>query len=146
VLADARPQVLLTRQPLPDGVPGHGTTVVDLDADREIEVLSKTGLDETRIPHSMLTPVDQLFGELTNRQLTALQIALENGYYEQPRKRSISELAEGSTVARATFEEHLRKAENKLIKNAGQFIHLLNESRADDGLRKEIEPPIGGRV
>jgi len=109
----------------------------ELDADREIEVLSKTGLKNSQVPHSMLAPVAQLFGELTNRQLAALQIALENGYYEQPRQASTSELAEETTVARATFEEHLRKAENKLISNAGQFVRLLNESRSDEGLRKE---------
>lgn len=109
----------------------------DLDSDREIDVLSKTGLEETEIPHSLLTPIDQLFGELTDRQLSALRLALENGYYEQPRRCSVSELAERSTVARATYEEHLRKAENKLIENAGQFIRLLNESQSDNGLRKE---------
>lgn len=118
----------------------------DLDADRDIEVLSKTGLGESQVPHSMLTPVDQLFGELTSRQLAALQIALENGYYEQPRQCSISELAEETTVARATFEEHLRKAENKLISNAGQFVRLLNESRSEDGLRKETGTHAIGRA
>ena len=114
----------------------------DLDADREIDVVSKTRLEETEIPHSLLTPIDQLFGELTDRQLAALQLALEHGYYEQPRACSTSELAERTTVARATFEEHLRKAENKLIGNAGQFIRLLNGS-LEDGLRKEADPRIG---
>lgn len=118
----------------------------ELESDREIEVLSKTGLEETRLPHSMLTPVDQLFGELTDRQLAALQVALENGYYEQPRKCSVDDLAERTTVARATFEEHLRKAENKLVKNSGQFVRLLNESRSNDGLRKETESSIVGRA
>jgi predicted DNA binding protein len=118
----------------------------DLKSDREIDVLSKTGLEETQIPHSMLTPVDQLFGDLTNRQLAALRLALENGYYEQPRNCSVSDLAEQTTVARATFEEHLRKAENKLIQNAGQFIRLLNESRSDDALRKETDSPIVGQA
>lgn len=116
----------------------------ELEADREIEVISKTGLEETEIPHSLLTPIDQLFGELTDRQLAALQIALENEYYEEPRGSSITELAAQSTVARATFEEHLRKAENKLIRNAGQFVRLLNESRGDDGLQKETDAPTSG--
>ena len=118
----------------------------DLESDRETEVLSKTRLEETQIPHTMLTPIDRLFGELTDRQLAALQLALENGYYEQPRMCSVSELAEQTTVARATFEEHLRKAENKLIKNAGQFVRLLGESRSDAGLRKELDSPIVGQV
>ncbi len=115
----------------------------DLDADRQIDVVSKTGLEQTEIPHSLLTPIDQLFGSLTDRQLAALQIALEHGYYEQPRACSISDLAERTTVARATFEEHLRKAENKLLRDAGQYIRLLNGS-LDVGLREESETGLGG--
>lgn len=107
----------------------------DLDADREIDVLSKRGLSESKLPHSMLAPVDRLFATMTDRQLAAIQLALENGYYEQPRACSVSELADQTTVARATFEEHLRKAENKLIKNAGQFVRLLRESQSDTGFR-----------
>lgn len=116
----------------------------DLEADREIDVISKTGLEEAGIPHSLLTPIDQLFGELTDRQLAALQIALENAYYEEPRGSSIAELAAQSTVARATFEEHLRKAENKLLRSAGEFIRLLNQSQVDDRLRKEANASMEG--
>lgn len=97
----------------------------DLDADRDIDVLSKTGLEETQVPHSMLAPIDQLFDGLTDRQLAALSIALDNGYYEQPRKTSIAQLATRTAVARSTFEEHLRKAENKLLTNVGQFVRLV---------------------
>ncbi len=122
------------------------TLYEDLQSDREIDVLSKTGLEETEIPHSLLTPIDQLFGELTDRQLAALQIALENDYYEQPRGSSVSELAERSTVARATFEEHLRKAENKLLRNTGQYIRLLNGARASSGLRKEVDTTRGSHA
>jgi len=118
----------------------------DLDADREIEVLGKRGLSESKLPHSMLAPVDRLFDGLTDRQLAALQVALENGYYEQPRGASVSELSEGTTVARATFEEHLRKAENKLIRNAGQFVRLLGETRSDDDLVRQTARSRAGRV
>jgi len=118
----------------------------DLDADREIEVLGKRGLSESKLPHSMLAPVDRLFDGLTDRQLAALQVALENGYYEQPRGASVSELSEGTTVARATFEEHLRKAENKLIRNAGQFVRLLGETRSDDDLVQQTARSRAGRV
>ena len=107
----------------------------DLESDREIEMLSKTGLEETQIPHTMLAPVDQLFDSVTERQLDALQLALDNGYYEQPRQASVSDLAAQTAVARSTYEEHLRKAENKLIKNAGQFVRLLAETGDANGLR-----------
>ena len=97
----------------------------DLDADRDIDVLSKTKIENSQVPHSMLTPVDQLFDGLTDRQLAALQLALDSGYYEQPRQKSVNELAAETSVARSTYEEHLRKAENKLVKNVGQYVRLV---------------------
>ena len=107
----------------------------ELDAARDIDVLSKTALEERRIPDSTLFSTNRLFNELTARQLEALRVALDNGYYNQPRGASIEELATQTTVARATFEEHLRKAENKLITNVGQFVRLLTETRGENGLR-----------
>jgi predicted DNA binding protein len=109
----------------------------DLEADRDIEVLSKTAVTEQRVPHSMLAPVDQLFEGLTERQMAALRLALERGYYEQPRKTSLRELAEDTAVARSTYEEHLRKAENKLLTNAGQFLRLVTATSSADPLEVE---------
>ncbi|MFT4923464.1 MAG: putative DNA binding protein [Haloarculaceae archaeon] len=111
--------------------------LADLRSDREIELLSKTSISETQIPHSMLAPASQLFEDLTDRQLAALQLALERGYYEQPRKSSLRELAEQTAVARSTYEEHLRKAENKLLTNAGQFLRLVTATSTSDPLQVE---------
>ncbi|WP_049986171.1 helix-turn-helix domain-containing protein [Halobellus rufus] len=109
----------------------------DLEADRDVEVLSKTAIAEQEIPHSMLAPVDQLFDDVTERQLAALRLALESGYYEQPRKTSLRELAEQTAVARSTYEEHLRKAENKILTNAGQFLRLVTAASGADPLEVE---------
>jgi predicted DNA binding protein len=106
----------------------------ELEADRDIEVLSKTAITEQAIPHSMLAPVDRLFESVTDRQLAALRLALESGYYEQPRKTSLRELAAQTEVARSTYEEHLRKAENKLLTNAGQFLRLMTANSTADPL------------
>lgn len=57
----------------------------DLDANRDIEMLSKTGLERTHIPHARVATVDQLFDGLTDRQLAAIRLALDNRSYEQPR-------------------------------------------------------------
>ncbi|QAU14163.1 XRE family transcriptional regulator [Halorubrum sp. BOL3-1] len=107
----------------------------DLRSDREIELLSKTSISETQIPHSMLAPASQLFDDITDRQLAALQLALESGYYEQPRKTSLRELADQTAVARSTYEEHLRKAENKLLTNTGQFLRLVTATSTADPLQ-----------
>ena len=110
----------------------------DLRSDREIELLSKTSISEKQIPHSMLAPANQLFENITDRQLAALQLALESGYYEQPRKTSLRDLADQTAVARSTYEEHLRKAENKLLTNAGQFLRLVTATSTSDPL--QVEP------
>ncbi len=110
----------------------------DLRSDREIELLSKTPIAETQVPHSMLAPVDQLFEGLTDRQLAALQLALERGYYEHPRRTSLRKLADQTAVARSTYQEHLRKAENKLLTSAGQFLRLVTATSTADPL--QIEP------
>ena len=115
----------------------------ELEADRNIELLSKTAVEERTVPHSMLAPVDQLFENVTERQLAALRLALDEGYYEQPRGTSLRDLADKTSVARSTYEEHLRKAENKLLTNAGRFLRLLttyssvNPLQIDRGERPE---------
>jgi len=106
----------------------------DLEADRDVEVLSKTAMTTQQIPHSMLAPVDQLFEDVTERQMAALRLALESGYYEQPRKTSLRELAERTSVARSTYEEHLRKAENKILTNTGQFLRLVTATSTTNPL------------
>jgi hypothetical protein len=109
----------------------------NLENDRDIEVLSKTAISEQQIPHSMLAPVDQLFKAVTDRQMAALRLALESGYYEQPRKTSLRDLADQTAVARSTYEEHLRKAENKLLTNAGKFLRLVTATSSTDPLDVE---------
>lgn len=113
----------------------------DLRADRDIELLSKTEIAEKQIPHSMLTPVDRLFDNLTDRQLAALQLALESGYYEQPRQTSLREIAGRTSVSKSTYEEHLRKAENKLLTNAGRFLRLVTATSQTNPLRASRPKP-----
>lgn len=52
---------------------------------------------------------------LTEKQFEAVKIAHDNGYYNYPRRLKISELAKFSKKAYSTFQENLRRAENKLI-------------------------------
>lgn len=94
----------------------------------------------------MLAPVDSLFDDLTDRQLAALRLALDAGYYEQPRGSSIRDLADRTSVSRSTFEEHLRKAENKLVSGAGQFLRLLTADAPGDplGIGPGDDPAVEG--
>lgn len=112
-----------------------------LDADRDIEVLSTKAVDVRRVPHTLFTTMDSLFDGITPRQLAALRTALNNDYFAQPRGASVEELAEQTTVSRSTYEEHLRKAVNKLVTNTENFVRLVSETEGGDGL-VERRPPI----
>jgi len=57
--------------------------------------------------------------ELTARQREAFTAARQRGYYEWPRHISAQELAAELDVSKATFLEHLRKAEAKLLGDEG---------------------------
>ncbi|WP_265108771.1 bacterio-opsin activator domain-containing protein [Halosolutus halophilus] len=57
----------------------------------------------------------RLAHELTDRQRSALETAYYAGYFEWPRNSSGEEIATTLDVSPATFHEHLRSAQQKLI-------------------------------
>lgn len=81
---------------------------VRADANADIDVVRIT------VPESgptSLLPEDML----SERQREAFELARDRGYYEWPRNVSGTELAAEWNVSKATFLEHLRKAEAKLL-------------------------------
>ncbi len=59
--------------------------------------------------------ITKLEFDLTEKQLKALKLAISSGYYSWPRKITLEELAAISGVSRRTFQDHLRKAEGKVL-------------------------------
>lgn len=59
------------------------------------------------------------FENLTDKQLTALQVAYFNGYFGRPRGSSAEDIAEVLDVTHSTFLRHLRAAHRKVY--GGQF-------------------------
>ena len=57
----------------------------------------------------------QLASLLTDRQQELLELAIEEGYYEMPRRATLSDLAEQVDITSGTVGEHLRKIESKVI-------------------------------
>lgn len=53
--------------------------------------------------------------ELTDRQRAALQVAYFSGFFEWPRKQSGEEVAESLDISPATFSQHMRIAQDKLL-------------------------------
>ncbi|MFC6716592.1 bacterio-opsin activator domain-containing protein [Natrialbaceae archaeon GCM10025810] len=64
-------------------------------------------------------PIGQIQGylnaELTERQRTALETAYYAGFFEWPREMSGQEIADSLDISPATFHEHLRTAQEKIV-------------------------------
>jgi len=73
----------------------------------EIQKIKSVKLDDIHFPHIM--------PKLSPKQKRAFELAIENGYYRFPRKAGLEELAKIMKVSISTFQEHLRKAEEKII-------------------------------
>ena len=56
----------------------------------------------------------QLASLLTDRQQELLELAINEGYYEMPRRATLSDLADQANVTAGTIGEHLRKIETKI--------------------------------
>jgi predicted DNA binding protein len=56
-----------------------------------------------------------LHPELTDKQKLALKLAVENGYYEFPKKITLKKLAKLMKVSFSTYHAHLSKAESRFI-------------------------------
>jgi predicted DNA binding protein len=93
-----------------------------------IEDFKKTG----EVTLGKVTRFNESTAELTDRQFEVVKRALEEGYFEWPRDASSDEIAEELDISRATFLEHLRKAQSKLLTKA-----IEENNRTSDGY---VEP------
>ncbi|MFX1254697.1 MAG: helix-turn-helix domain-containing protein [Promethearchaeota archaeon] len=80
-----------------------------------VTVLKLAPLKNAFNPVPLLLPLDNLKKSFTSKQLQALINAHNKGYYELPRTVRVETLAEEMDIHRRTFEEHLRKAEKKIM-------------------------------
>ena len=59
--------------------------------------------------------VTSIMPELTEKQKRALELAIENGYYNYPRKIESQQLAKLMKISPSTYQFHLRNAEKKVM-------------------------------
>ena len=71
-----------------------------------------------------LVTLNSLVGNLTDKQVDAIVAAYNNGYYQTPRRVNVQTIANRVNVPRTTLQEHLNKAENKLISSIIPQIQL----------------------
>ncbi len=73
----------------------------------EIEKIENVKLDDIHFPHVM--------PKLSKKQKRAFELAVEHGYYHYPRKKGLKKLSKLMDISVSTFQEHLRKAEEKIV-------------------------------
>jgi len=83
------------------------------------------------IASSLTITADALFSSLTERQMDALVTAHRHGYYNLPRDADVQTIAAKENVPRTTFQEHLKKAENKLVAALVPQMKLYNHAPSE---------------
>ncbi|MDP1694556.1 MAG: helix-turn-helix domain-containing protein [Candidatus Woesearchaeota archaeon] len=79
-------------------------------------------IKQQKINELMITSVAP---KLTVKQKRALELAIENGYYDYPRGIDVIQLAKRMGLAYSTYQFHLRKAEKKII----PFVYRISHSK-----------------
>ena len=57
----------------------------------------------------------KLLPEITKNQKEALELAINNGYYDYPKKIKMEKLAKMMKISYSTYQAHLKKAESKIL-------------------------------
>ncbi len=87
------------------------------------ELIRKRELPLSVLPTSVW--VNSLFAGLTSKQINAVLKAHRYGYYVSPRQVTTESIASAVGVGRSTYEEHLRKAENRIVAALAPYLELF---------------------
>ena len=90
----------------------------------KLEVVSRSVIPRESARGAITVPVDEFLGTLTKKQLAAFMAAMQKGYYGMPKGATIDEIAHGLGMKRSTYEEHLRKAELKILQAVRPYARL----------------------
>jgi hypothetical protein len=96
----------------------------DLENLGPVEVVSKRIRPQKSMIDTFAVSLSSVFRELTGKQVEAIVAALELGYYQVPKRITTEELARKQSAPRTTYEEHLRKAESKVLRALAPYIIL----------------------
>jgi predicted DNA binding protein len=88
----------------------------------EVDIRSLRPIENGKMEQMMLMPAADVFADLTERQISALNLGLEHGYYSLPSETKVENLAHGAGLSPSTFSEHLRKAENRILRNLRPYL------------------------
>ncbi|MDG6898291.1 MAG: helix-turn-helix domain-containing protein [Nitrososphaerota archaeon] len=89
-----------------------------------LEIQSKSVVPRESARGAITVPADEFLGGLTAKQLAAFLAAMQLGYYSLPKQITVEEIAKKQGMKRSTYEEHLRKAELKILQSVRPYARL----------------------
>jgi predicted DNA binding protein len=89
-----------------------------------VRTVSQEVHPDASIKDSIMISSSSLLGKLTKKQQNALTSAISLGYFDIPPRTNTESMAEKYGIARTTFEEHLRKAEGKILKSLLPYLEM----------------------
>ncbi|MES2153679.1 MAG: helix-turn-helix domain-containing protein [bacterium] len=90
----------------------------------EFEILSKRKLEAPVVEEQFMFTAADILGSLTGKQSEALLAAMAAGYYDVPRTATMQDIARRLGRPRTTMEEHVRKAEGKVLLALAPLVAL----------------------
>jgi predicted DNA binding protein len=97
------------------------TVYKELNGEFDVEVETKREIQSVS-PDSPFGALDAMIPDLSPRQRSVFLTAYEEGYFELPRGTTTEEIASKEGVERRTAEDHLRRAEKKLLDAIVDYI------------------------
>lgn len=89
-----------------------------------VKTVSQDVQDDSSIKRSVFVSSSYLLSKLTEKQRKALRTAITLGYFDIPPRISTKSMAEKYGIARTTFEECVRKAEDKILKALLPYLEM----------------------
>jgi predicted DNA binding protein len=96
-----------------------------LSESSEVEIQRKSVVARESARGAITVPVDEFLKSLTKKQLAAFLSAMQLGYYSLPKRVTVEEIASRQGMKRSTYEEHLRKAELKILQSIRPYARLV---------------------
>jgi hypothetical protein len=96
----------------------------DLNRLGPVEIMQKRLVPGKSIRDTFVVSLSSVFADLTEKQVNSITAAQSYGYYQVPKKVTAEDVARKLGVPRTTYEEHLRKAESKILLAVAPYIRM----------------------
>ena len=98
----------------------------------DVKIASVGAADSVQITSMMLIPASEILADLTPRQVSALLLGVDRGYYSIPGETNMATLASEVGLSQSTFGEHLRKAEARVLSNLRPYLRSFDVNQSMD--------------